>query len=190
MRHPRITPDGLATRTVDSPLGVLRLRASEDGVREIAFGAKPGERSEGTPASERHLEQLAAELGEYFNGGRRSFDVPLDPVGTDFQRRVWSALTEIPFGQTCSYRDLAKAIGNPAAIRAVGGANGANPIAIVVPCHRVIGANGTLVGYGGELWRKERLLRLEGIATEGALFTPSEGDRAPCDAAVPSSSRC
>ena len=102
----------------------------------------------------------------YFAGELRRFDLPLDLAGTDFQRRVWLELTRIPYGETRSYQDLARAIGSPKAVRAVGAANGANPVAIVVPCHRVIGAGGKLVGYGGGLPLKRRLLDLE----RGGLF--------------------
>lgn len=103
------------------------------------------------------------ELDAYFAGDLRRFTVPLAPRGTDFQRRVWKALTEIPFGQTRSYGQQAAMIGQPTAVRAVGSANGKNPIGIIVPCHRVIGANGTLTGYAGGLHNKELLLKLEGI---------------------------
>lgn len=103
------------------------------------------------------------ELDGYFAGQLRTFSVPLAPRGTDFQKRVWTALTKIPFGETRSYGQQAAMIGQPAAVRAVGAANGKNPIAIIVPCHRVIGANGTLTGYAGGLHNKELLLKLEGI---------------------------
>lgn len=107
------------------------------------------------------FDQLQQELHEYFEGTRKQFDVPLHFVGTDFQKRVWSELMNIPFGVTRSYKQQALALGNLAAIRAVAGANGMNKIAIVVPCHRVIGDDGKLVGYGGGLWRKKKLLELE-----------------------------
>jgi methylated-DNA-[protein]-cysteine S-methyltransferase len=107
--------------------------------------------------------QLRQELGEYFAGKRRSFNVKLAPEGTEFQRAAWKALTQIPFGQTRSYGEQAAAIGKPKAVRAIGAANGRNPIGIVIPCHRVIGANGTLTGYAGGLDKKEFLLKLEGI---------------------------
>jgi methylated-DNA-[protein]-cysteine S-methyltransferase len=109
------------------------------------------------------LLQLRTELDEYFAGTRKSFNVKLAPEGTEFQRAAWTALTKIPFGQTRSYGEQAASIGNPKAVRAIGAANGKNPIAIVVPCHRVIGANGTLTGYAGGLDKKEFLLKLEGI---------------------------
>jgi AraC family transcriptional regulator of adaptative response/methylated-DNA-[protein]-cysteine methyltransferase len=107
---------------------------------------------------------LRAQLGDYFAGRRRAFDLPLDYPGSPFQRRVWDALRRIPYGETRTYAELARDIGVPGAARAVGRANGANRLAIVIPCHRVIAAGGGLGGYGGGLWRKLRLLELEGVA--------------------------
>ena len=116
-------------------------------------------------------EQIELEIGEYFAGRRREFTVPTVAPGTDFQEEVWAALTRIPYGQTCSYAELAAAVGRPAAVRAVGTTNGLNALAIIVPCHRVVGADGKLVGYGGGLWRKKRLLELENDApTQGTMF--------------------
>jgi O-6-methylguanine DNA methyltransferase len=105
--------------------------------------------------------QVVQDVEAYFAGELRSFDLPLAPCGTDFQREVWGALAEIPYGETRSYADVAAALGRPKAVRAVGAANGMNALAIVVPCHRVVGADGRLTGYGGGLWRKRRLLDLE-----------------------------
>lgn len=107
------------------------------------------------------LDTLITQLDEYFAGGRRAFDVPLSFPGTPFQQRVWSALLQIPYGRTCSYQTLANHVGSPLAMRAVGQANGMNPIAIVIPCHRVINSDGGLGGYGGGLPRKQHLLNLE-----------------------------
>ncbi len=107
------------------------------------------------------IEQTRQEIDAYFDGTRRDFTVPIVTPGTDFQESVWSALTRIPYGQTVSYSDLAKQVGRPAAVRAVGTTNSLNALAIIVPCHRVVGADGKLVGYGGSLWRKKRLLELE-----------------------------
>ena len=107
------------------------------------------------------IKEAYRQLSEYLKGERRMFDLPLNPRGTDFQKRVWRALCDIPYGETRSYKQIAEAIGNPKAVRAVGMANNRNPITIVVPCHRVIGADGKLVGYGGGLEMKEFLLRLE-----------------------------
>jgi len=108
------------------------------------------------------LQATARQLGEYFAGGRQRFELPLDFVGTDFQRQVWAALLTIPFGETRSYSDIARQIGNPGAVRAVGAANGRNPISIIAPCHRVIGASGSLTGFAGGLQAKQYLLALEG----------------------------
>jgi methylated-DNA-[protein]-cysteine S-methyltransferase len=124
------------------------------------------------PANARHasgpvplLIEAVRQLESYFRRELRDFQLPLDFEGTEFQKRAWRQLLTIPYGQTRSYSQIAQAIGSPAAVRAVGAANGANPIAIVVPCHRVIGANGRLVGYGGGLPLKKRLLELEGVVT-------------------------
>jgi methylated-DNA-[protein]-cysteine S-methyltransferase len=139
----------------------LRLVANDSGLRSIEF--EPWRRSQGCrsgthPVAAEAVRQLQA----YFSGKLRRFDLPLDMQGTEFQLRVWRELEAIPFGETRSYSQIATAIGAPKAVRAVGAANGANPIPIVVPCHRVIGAAGTLVGYGGGLPLKKRLLELEG----------------------------
>jgi len=144
----------------DSPLGKLLIVYEEDSIRGVYFNRDMTLDPE-LSVHNTILAQCIRELNEYFLGERKSFDVPISPSGTEFQMSVWAALREIPYGQTVSYGHIAKAIGKPAAVRAVGGANNKNPISIVVPCHRVIGADGKLVGYGGELWRKEWLLDLE-----------------------------
>ncbi len=108
-----------------------------------------------------YFDQLKTELEEYFTGSRKTFDIPLDFAGTDFQEQSWNALLKIPYGETRSYQDQANTINNPKAVRAVAGANHRNKISILIPCHRVIGKNGSLTGYGGEVWRKEFLLKLE-----------------------------
>ena len=152
-------------RHIDSPIGRLLIAADDDGIRAVEFPEnrhpvrREGEWREGDHPL---LDEAARQLGEYFAGERRGFDLPLAPRGTEFQRKVWLALRGIPFGQTWSYAQLAKSIDNMQAMRAVGAANGRNPIPIIVPCHRVIGANGTLTGFGGGLPTKEFLLRLEG----------------------------
>jgi methylated-DNA-[protein]-cysteine S-methyltransferase len=148
---------------IDTGLSV-RISATETAIRSIEFapyGHPQGERNDRCTA----IEEARRQLRDYFAGTRRQFDLPLDPQGTAFQKRVWQYLVTIPFGVTRSYRQVAEAIGSPAAVRAVGAANGANPIPIVVPCHRVIGANGRLTGYGGGLPLKQRLLELEGCTT-------------------------
>jgi methylated-DNA-[protein]-cysteine S-methyltransferase len=143
----------------------LRLAADDIGLRLIEFPdprhpTAPGEDWE--PGDNAVLAMTRAQLGDYFAGRRRTFDLPLAPQGTDFQQRVWTALRTIPYGATISYRDLADRIGQPSAMRAVGAANGRNPLPIVVPCHRVIGADGSLTGFGGGLPTKRFLLELEG----------------------------
>lgn len=139
----------------------LRFTAGAAGLRSIQFRLE--EPPEGEPSSgNRLLAEAEAQLRAYFAGRLRVFDLPLDPRGTGFQRRVWHELTAIPFGEIRSYSQIAAAIGAPKAFRAVGAANGANPLPIVVPCHRVIGSSGKLVGYGGGLPLKQRLLALEG----------------------------
>lgn len=167
----------LSTRTFESPLGTLHLSASARGVRAVSFGPlQEGATSDDGAA---HLDLLVRELEAYFDAGLGRFSVALDAEGTEFQRRVWRALLDIPRGETRSYLDIARSVGNPSASRAVGLANGANPIAIVVPCHRVIGSSGTLTGYAGELWRKRWLLDHERAEGEG-LFRG--GDEASCAA--------
>jgi AraC family transcriptional regulator of adaptative response/methylated-DNA-[protein]-cysteine methyltransferase len=120
------------------------------------------------PGSTPVLDRLATQLGEYFAGRRRSFEVPMRAPGTPFQERVWRTLGSIPPGETRSYAAMARAIGRPSAVRAVAKANGDNRIAILIPCHRVVGSDGNLTGYGGGLWRKRRLLELEAVGTRGA----------------------
>ena len=115
----------------------------------------------GVNKADKLTDLAAAQLTEYFSGARREFDLPLDPQGTDFQKSVWKALQDIPYGKTKSYKQIAEAIKNPKACRAVGMANNKNPIWIIIPCHRVIGADGSLTGYGGGLGMKEKLLKLE-----------------------------
>ena len=143
----------------------LRLVASEVGIRAIEF-VRGGDVPVGAQGVERAVPVLVEgirQLQAYFRGGLREFDLPLEILGTPFQVAVWRQLLTIPFGETRSYLQVAQSVGRPAAVRAVGAANGANPIAIVVPCHRVIGASGKLVGYGGGLPLKKRLLALEGV---------------------------
>lgn len=142
----------------DSPIGLIEIGATGDAVTSLVFA----EERRADAESNGLCEEAARQLAEYFEGTRRAFDLPVMPDGTDFQKRVWSELMKIPFGQMISYGDLARALGKPSAVRAVGAANGSNPISIVVPCHRVIGNNGGLTGYGGGLPRKEWLLRHEG----------------------------
>src|SRR6188768_65298 len=152
--------------TVSSPVGLLRLRASDAALVGVHFlRERPTSASQmscpdpGAPTA--LLAETARQLDEYFAGKRTTFELPIAPEGTPFQRQVWEALLEIPFGQTMSYGELARRIDQPTAVRAVGAANGQNPIAIVIPCHRVIGSTGRLVGFGGGLDTKRFLLNLE-----------------------------
>lgn len=169
----------LVVTELNSPIGILTLMASMTGICHMSFGQfseielelnqwaadKLGARSSDIKriAAKDHpmLNKAAEELGRYFDGSLREFDLPLDMMGTPFQLKVWEALRQIPYGETRSYKDIACMIGQPNAMRAVGGANNRNPVSIIVPCHRVIGANGQLVGYGGGLPIKTMLLSLE-----------------------------
>lgn len=161
---------------IDSPLG--RLVLASDGRALTSLWLPESRRYVAEPAPDRDgddiLEEAARQLRDYFSGERRDFDLPLAPAGTPFQLRVWRELCAIDFGQTISYGELARRVGNPAASRAVGAANGRNPIGLVIPCHRVIGANGSLTGYGGGLDTKAWLLRHESgvlAGTAGACAT-------------------
>jgi AraC family transcriptional regulator of adaptative response/methylated-DNA-[protein]-cysteine methyltransferase len=156
-----------------TPLGPLVAGATEEGLCLLEFADRPMLETQikrlrkllncaVTPGSNNHIEQVEAELAEYFAGERTDFDVPLLLPGTEFQQKVWRALLEIPYGATRSYEEIARAIDNPKAVRAVGRANGANRIPIIIPCHRVVRSDGSMGGYGGELWRKRFLLKLEG----------------------------
>ncbi len=144
---------------VDSPVGELWLVQDGDALTELKL---PGDAApEGEPGETPLLREAALQLAEYFEGRRAAFDLPLKPEGTGFRQAVWAALLKIPAGKTASYGDIARAIGKPKASRAVGSANHANPLPVFIPCHRVIGSGGALVGYGGGLDLKEKLLELE-----------------------------
>ena len=160
---------------IDSPVGRLLLAGDGESLIQVCFpsGPRPLQPTHDWIDDAAPFRTAIAQLGEYFAGERHRFDLPLAPRGTDFQRRVWRALTEIPYGRTISYGELARRIGNPSASRAVGLANGANPLPIVVPCHRVIGADGSLTGFGGGLPIKRKLLALESTGEEDA--GPQEG---------------
>ena len=158
--------------TLPSPLGTLTLVAdAQGGLREICFEQE--QRPHADEPWQRDAARLAParqQLTEYFAGTRQVFTVPLHPQGTAFQQSVWQALRHIPFGATTSYGELARRLGQPKAMRAVGAANGRNPLPIIVPCHRVIGADGSLTGYSGGLWIKQKLLALEGHLPRSDLF--------------------
>ncbi|TQM13063.1 methylated-DNA-[protein]-cysteine S-methyltransferase [Pseudoxanthomonas sp. 3HH-4] len=160
-------------RYLDSPVGTLTLAATDDGLHAIEFprNRHPASRAGWTEGQHPVLDLAARQLDEYFAATRLAFDLPLAPRGTDFQRTVWLALAGIAYGETVSYAQLAQRVGKPTAMRAVGAANGRNPLPIVLPCHRVIGADGSLTGFGGGLPTKQFLLELEGaLARADDLF--------------------
>jgi methylated-DNA-[protein]-cysteine S-methyltransferase len=168
---PLTTTSDLVFTRLGSPIGSLLLVAGPGGLRHIVYGSGPkaGEVEQGWREDGSRFDEPARQLAEYFAGRRRRFDLKLAPEGTAFQRRVWRELTAIPYGETISYSELARRIGNARALRAVGLANGSNPLPIVIPCHRVIGSNGSLTGYGGGLAIKRALLDLE----RGQTLLPS-----------------
>lgn len=148
---------------ISTPLGVMSVEYSPEGnLLRLEFMPSDSESSSASPVVSSKASSLSLQIGEYFAGARRDFDIPLAPEGTEFQRRVWEELRRIPCGSTISYAELARRLGDPRAVRAVARANALNPIAILIPCHRVIGSDGTLTGYAGGLERKARLLELEG----------------------------
>jgi len=151
------------TTYYQSEIGWLEIIGTHESIKVINF-IEPEERDSNLADVEipQVLTDGVTQLDEYFKGKRQVFSLKLAPEGTDFQKAVWHQLLEVPFGTTMSYLDIARAIGNEKAVRAVGAANGQNPIVIIVPCHRIIGSNGKLTGYGGGLWRKEWLLNHEG----------------------------
>ena len=151
----------------DSPIGRLYIAELDGAISELVFNPIEGATEKKTPL----ILQAAEMLSEYFNRERREFDLPLAPMGTEFQKRAWKALLEIPYGQTRTYKEQAEAIGNVKACRAVGAANGKNPISIIIPCHRVIGSNNTLTGYGGGIEVKKALLELEDAGGNLARYT-------------------
>jgi methylated-DNA-[protein]-cysteine S-methyltransferase len=164
----RRQPKACVSKTIRSPVGTLTLIASNDGLAAILWeNDKPGRvRLDLVAEDATHpvLCETERQLAEYFTGRREVFDLKLDFAGTEFQKKVWRALLTIPFGETRSYAQIARQIGYPTAVRAVGAANGRNPISIVTPCHRVIGSSGALTGFAGGLATKEQLLRLEGTS--------------------------
>jgi len=147
-----------------SPIGTLEITGDEDGISQVLFLDESPSVQESSPI----LDECVKQLGEYFESKRTEFELPLNPAGTEFQKSVWKELQNIPRGKTISYMDLAKRLGDPKVIRAAGTANGKNPIAIIIPCHRVIGADGSLTGYAGGLKRKQWLLEHE--SSQGSLF--------------------
>lgn len=149
-----------------SPIGVIRVCGGDNGVTAVSFVEHEAEPS----GNHVCVKNCLVQLEEYFRGTRRDFTVRLDPRGTSFQKRVWLALQSIIYGTTTSYLTLSETLGDVKAIRAVGSANGLNPIAVIIPCHRVIGTDGSLTGYAGGLWRKQWLLEHEGAFQQATLF--------------------
>lgn len=156
----------MKTAFINSPLGITKIEGDENGISVISVLSE-GELTSKIPLE---LKEAVTQLQEYFEGKRTNFDFKLNPKGTDFQQKVWQELLKIPFGKTMSYMDLSKKLGDVKAIRAVASANGKNPLWIVVPCHRVIGTDGSLTGYAGGLWRKKWLLEHENPTTQQSLF--------------------
>lgn len=156
----------METCLIKTSLGIATIIGDENGISVISVSDE-GVISTTIPAV---LQEAVLQLNDYFEGKRTDFDFTLNPKGTEFQQKVWKGLLEIPFGKTCSYMDLSKKLGDVKAIRAVASANGKNPLWIVVPCHRVIGTDGSLTGYAGGLWRKKWLLEHENPTTQQSLF--------------------
>lgn len=156
----------MQTIFINTPLGTAKIKGDENGISVISI-QEEGEISKKIP---HELKEAVLQLKEYFEGKRTDFNFEINPKGTDFQQKVWKALLEIPYGKTTSYLELSKKLGDVKAIRAVASANGKNPLWIVVPCHRVIGTDGSLTGYAGGLWRKKWLLDHENPIKQQSLF--------------------
>jgi methylated-DNA-[protein]-cysteine S-methyltransferase len=156
----------METAYIKTPLGTARITGDDNGISEISILSE-GEISKKIPVV---LKEVIKQLNDYFAGKRIDFDFKLNPKGTEFQQKVWQELLKIPFGKTVSYMDITKKLGDVKAIRAVASANGKNPLWIVVPCHRVIGTDGSLTGYAGGLWRKKWLLEHENPTPQQSLF--------------------
>lgn len=157
----------MKTAITKTPLGYTEITGDANGISKIHVLNEEVEISKSIP---KELKNAVSQLQEYFDGNRTQFDFKLNPDGTEFQKKVWQELLQIPFGKTCSYLDLSKKLGDVKAIRAVASANGKNPLWIVVPCHRVIGTDGSLTGYAGGLWRKKWLLEHENPIKQESLF--------------------
>jgi methylated-DNA-[protein]-cysteine S-methyltransferase len=157
----------MPTCTIETPLGNATIVGDAEGISSVTVSNNPEEISKEIP---KELKKCATQLQAYFKGDLKGFDITLNPKGTDFQKKVWSALQDIPFGKTCSYSELSKQLGDVKAIRAVANANGKNPLWVIVPCHRVIGSNGSLTGYAGGLYRKQWLLNHESDSKQQSLF--------------------
>ncbi len=157
----------MKTAIIKTPLGYIEISGAINGISKIQILTDPAEITTVLPDE---LKSAVAQLQDYFNGKRTKFSFKMNPVGTEFQQRVWQELLNIPFGKTCSYLELSKKLGDVKAIRAVASANGKNPLWIVIPCHRVIGSDGSLTGYAGGLWRKKWLLDHENPIKQESLF--------------------
>lgn len=157
----------MAVAFVETPLGTAFVEGDKNGISKILVSEEKKEISSEIPEE---LKEAVFQLNQYFSGNLKSFQLKLNPAGTDFQKKVWLKLQHIPFGKTISYLELSKELGDVKAIRAVASANGKNPLWIVVPCHRVIGSDGSLTGYAGGLWRKKWLLEHENPVKQQSLF--------------------
>ncbi|MFY7987709.1 MAG: methylated-DNA--[protein]-cysteine S-methyltransferase [Flavobacterium sp.] len=157
----------MKTVFINTPLGFTEIQGDENGISKIHVMNEDVEISTKIPEE---LKEAVLQLQDYFDGKRTTFTFPLNPSGTEFQKKVWKELQQIPFGKTCSYLELSKKLGDVKAIRAVASANGKNPLWIVIPCHRVIGTDGSLTGYAGGLWRKKWLLEHENPIKQETLF--------------------
>ncbi len=157
----------LKTTYYKSPIGTAKIEGNIDGITSITVIDEVIETSKNIPTD---LQDCVLQLDEFFKGNRKNFNLKLNPKGTEFQKKVWEALQNVPYGKTRTYLEQSKVIGNVKAIRAVASANGKNPIWIVIPCHRIIGTDGSLIGYAGSLWRKKWLLEHENPTTQQSLF--------------------
>ncbi len=158
----------IQTAYLETPLGIAAISGDENGITSVSVTQE----SSNKPSKDIHpyVQETIAQLKEYFDGQRTVFDLKLNPSGTEFQKKVWEELLNIPFGKTATYLDMAKRLGDPKCIRAAASANGKNPLWIIVPCHRVIGSDGSLTGYAGGLWRKKWLLDHENPVKQQSLF--------------------
>ncbi len=158
----------IQTVYIETPLGIASISGNEDGITAVSVTKE----SQNNPSANipDYLRDTVNQLQEYFKGERTAFELKLNPQGTEFQKKVWQELLKIPFGKTLSYLDIAKRLGDPKTIRAAASANGKNPLWIIVPCHRVIGSDGSLTGYAGGLWRKKWLLEHESPVKQQSLF--------------------
>lgn len=153
--------------TIETPLGFAKISGNQNGITSVSIVDKVDYNSETIPET---LLDCVTQIRDYFNNKLKEFDLKLNPNGTNFQKKVWQQLQEIPYGKTCSYLELSKKLGDPKAIRAVANANGKNPLWIIIPCHRIIGSDGSLTGYAGGLYRKQWLLNHESNYKQQTLF--------------------